>query len=132
MEDLLYKEEVYQIIGAAIEVHRVLGNGFLESVYEEAMSIESTNRQIPFKTQVRLPVYYKEILLSREFIADYVAYDKIIVEFKCLSRLTGIEEAQVLNYLKATGMKLGLLINFGGRGKLEWKRLIRAGEYLPI
>jgi len=89
------------------------------------MSIESMNRQIPFKTQVRLPVYYKEILLSREFIADYVAYDKIIVEFKCLSRLTGIEEAQVLNYLKATGMKLGLLINFGGRGRLEWKRLIR-------
>jgi GxxExxY protein len=82
--------------------------------------------------QVRLAVYYKEILLSKEFITDYVAYDKIMAEFKCLSQLTGIEDAQVLNYLKATGIKLGLLINFGGRGKLEWKRLIRTGEFLPI
>jgi GxxExxY protein len=123
-EDLLYKEETYAIIGAAIEVHKELGAGFLESVYEEAMMIESELRDIPYKTQVHLPVHYKRRKLQKEFIADYVGYDKIIVEFKCIPRLTRVEEAQIINYLKATGMELGLLINFGSHGRLEWKRFI--------
>ncbi|HDH31620.1 MAG TPA: GxxExxY protein [Candidatus Wolfebacteria bacterium] len=123
-EELLYKEEVYKIIGAAIEVHKELGPGFLESVYEEAMTIESELKGIPFKTQVNLPVYYKNKKLKKEFVADYIGYEKIVVEFKCISKLTTTEEAQILNYLKATQMKLGLLINFGSHGRLEWKRYI--------
>lgn len=120
--EILYPEEAYKIIGAAIEVHRSLGPGFLESVYEEAMVIESENREIPFKTQVMLPVYYKGERLTKEFIADYIGYEKIIVEFKCIPKLTNVEEAQIINYLKVTGLKLGLLINFGSHEKLEWRR----------
>ncbi len=123
--DLLYKEEVYAIVGAAMEVHKELGPGFLESVYEEAMVLESTQRQIPHKTQVRIPVHYKGQKLIGEFIADYVGFGKIVVEFKGIPKLAKIEEAQIINYLKATGMKVGLLINFGSHGKLDWRRYIR-------
>ena len=123
-QQLLYKDEVYAIIGAAIEVHRELGNGFLEAVYEEAMAIESQQRNIPFECQVRLPVRYKGNLLQKEYIADYIGYGKIIVELKCISRLTTVDEAQIIHYLKATGMRVGLLVNFGSREKLEWKRFI--------
>lgn len=123
-ESLLYKDEVYAIIGAAIEVHRELGNGFLEAVYEEAMGIESRQRGIPYRTQVRLPVCYKGKWLLKEYIADYVGYEKIIAEFKCISKLSPVEEAQIIHYLKASGMRIGLLINFGGRERLEWKRFI--------
>ena len=128
-EDLLYKDEVYAIIGAAIEVHKELGPGFLESVYEEAMVLESQARNIPCQTQVILPVHYKNQKLRKEFIADYVGYGKIIAEFKCIRRLTALEEAQILNYLKATGLELGLLINFGSSGRLEWKRFIRPERF---
>jgi GxxExxY protein len=126
--DLLYKKEVYNIIGAAMEVHSVLGPGFLESVYEEAMGIESRIRGIPHQLQVRLPVYYKGEKLDKEFAADYVGYKKIIVEFKSIQKLTNIEEAQIINYLKATGLEVGLLINFGSHGKLEWRRYARSFE----
>jgi GxxExxY protein len=124
-KEFLYEKEVFEIIGAAMEVHKELGPGFLESVYEEAMKIESCEREIPHKTQEKLIIFYKGIKLNKEFIADYVAFDKIIVEFKCIPKLTTVEEAQILNYLKATGLKVGLLINFGSQGKLEWKRYIR-------
>ena len=123
-EKLLYKEEVYQIVGAAIDVHKELGYGFLESVYEEAISLVSEKRNIPFQTQVKIPVYFKGKKLNKEFIADYIGYEKIIVEFKCIPKLTKVEEAQIINYLKATGFKVGLLINFGSKGKLEWRRYI--------
>ena len=126
--DLLYKDEVYEIIGAAIEVHKELGHGFLESVYEESMVIESKKRQIPYKTQVMIPIYYKGQKLKKEFIADYIGYGKIIVELKCIPKLTKVDEAQIINYLKATQMKVGLLINFGSHGKLEWRRFIRTEE----
>jgi len=122
--ELLYKEEVYAIIGAAIEVHKELGAGFLESVYEEAMVLESAKKQIPCKTQVKIPIQYKGNKLNKEFIADYIGYEKIVVEFKCITKLTKIEEAQIINYLKATEMKVGILINFGSNEKLEWKRFI--------
>jgi len=123
-KDLLYADEVYKIIGAAIEIHKELGPGFLESVYEAAMVIESNSRKIPFETQVKIPVYYKGKKMNKEFIADYIGFGKIIAEFKCIPKLTKVEEAQVINYLKATGLKVGLLINFGSPGKLEWKRFI--------
>ena len=128
-KDLFYKKEVYEIIGAAIEVHRELGSGFLESVYEETIVIESKKRKIPHEIQVQILIYYKGKILNKKFIADYVGYDKIIVELKCIPQLTKVEEAQIINYLKATGMKVGLLINFGSHGKLEWKRYVRTEEY---
>ena len=111
-------------MGAAIEAHRQLGPGFLEPVYQEAMEIEVSIRGIPFAAQRRIQIKYKEHVLSKEHIADMVFFDKTIVEFKALDCLTGREEAQVINYLKATGFKVGVLINFGSHGKLEWKRLV--------
>lgn len=122
-ESLLYEEESFAIIGAALEVHRELGPGFLESVYEAAMAEESNARGIPFVIQAKIPVYYKGKPLSSRFIADYLAYGRIIVEFKALAQLSGQEGAQVLNYLKATGLRLGLLINFG-RASLETRRYV--------
>jgi GxxExxY protein len=124
MSEIILKEEVYEIIGAAIDVHRELGPGFLEPVYQEAMEIELAERGIPFVPQKSLAISYKGRRLKKEYVADLVCYDQIIVELKSLSRLSGIEEAQLINYLKATGLKVGLLINFGSRGRLEWKRLV--------
>jgi GxxExxY protein len=124
MAELILKDEVYAIIGAAIEVHRVLGRGFLEAVYQEALQIELTSCDILFEAQKRLTVNNKGNLLSANYIADLICYDQIIVELKALDHLSGKEESQVINYLKATGLRVGLLINFGSSGKLEWKRFV--------
>ena len=107
-----------------MEVYNHLGSGYLEAVYEEAMMIESKLRNIPYTTQVRLPVQYKGQILSKEYIADYIGFELVVVEFKCSEKLTSYDEAQLINYLKITGMKVGLLINFGNRSKLEWKRFV--------
>jgi GxxExxY protein len=123
-DDLIYKEEVIEIIGSAMNVHSVLGPGFLESVYQEAFEIELTEKKIPFVSQKVLPVYYKDNLLTKTFIADIVCSDKIIVELKAISCLTEIEEAQLINYLKVSRFKVGLLINFASKMKLEWKRMV--------
>jgi len=121
---LLYKAESYEIIGAAMEVHKQLGNGFLEAVYQEALSVELESRKIPFEKEFRLEVSYKGKILSKYYIADFICYDNIIVEIKAVNELSGVDESQVINYLKAANMKLGILINFGSQG-LEYKRLIR-------
>jgi GxxExxY protein len=123
IEDLLFKDEVYAIIGAAFETHKILGPGFLEPVYQEAFEMELASRQIPFTAQPEIKVYYKGQALEKIYRADLIAYDKIIIELKALDNLTNVEEAQILNYLKATHFQLGLLINFGAL-KLEWKRRI--------
>jgi GxxExxY protein len=125
MVELLFKEEVFSIVGAAIEVHRELGPGFLEAVYQEALEIELAERNIPFESQKHLKVLYKGKVLNKEYIADIVCYSQIVVELKALTELSGNEEAQLLNYLKASGFRVGLLINFGRNGRLEWKRLIK-------
>ena len=122
--ELVFKDEVYAIMGAAMEVHRELGSGFLESVYQEAMEMELTRCKIPFKAQKNIKIVYKGESLKKEFITDLICYEKIIVELKAQDSLSGKEEAQILNYLKATGIKLGLVINFGSHPKLEWKRLV--------
>jgi len=113
------------VIGAAIEVHRELGPGFLEPVYQEAMQIELASRGIPFEGQKRLPIVYKGHPLQREYVADLVCFGNIIVELKALDQISSRDEAQLINYLKATGLRVGLLINFGSANKLEWKRLVR-------
>ncbi len=122
--ELILKDEVYAIVGAAIEVHRVLGSGYLEPVYQEAMEIESEGQKLPFKAQSRIKIRYKEHTLKKEYIPDFIFYEQVIVEIKALDKLSGKEEAQILNYLKATGYKVGVLINFGSHPKLEWKRFV--------
>jgi len=119
MSELLFKEEVYGIVGAAIEVHRELGFGFLEPVYQEAMAIELESLSIPFDAQRALQILYKGHRLKKEYVPDFVCYQQIIVELKALDHLTGKEEAQALNYLKATKFRVALLLNFGSHGKLE-------------
>lgn len=125
MPTLLLKDEVYAIIGAAIDVHRELGEGFLEPVYQEALEVELASRQIPFHAQMPLSICYKGRQLKKEYVADMVCYDKIIVELKCLDRLATREKSQILNYLKAADMHVGILINFGSSGRLEWQRFVR-------
>jgi GxxExxY protein len=122
--ELVLKEEVYQIVGAAMEVYWQLGRGFLEPVYQEALEIELGRRGISFQSQERLAVRYKGQALKKEYIPDLIVFGQIIAELKVLDRLTGNEEAQLLNYLKATGMRVGLLFNFGSRVRLEWKRYV--------
>jgi GxxExxY protein len=124
MIELIFKDEVYAIVGAAIEVHRVLGPGFLEAVYQEALEIELRIRQIRFDPQRRLNIYYKDTLLEKFYIADVVCYDRIMVEIKAQKQLTSVDEAQILNQLKATKLRVGILINFGATGKLEWQRFV--------
>ena len=119
---IIYKEESYQIIGAAMEVHRILGPGFAEAVYKEALAIEFELRSIPFEREKQLKISYKDRILKKNFQSDFVCYGKIVVEAKALSQLISDHEAQVLNYLKATNFRLGLLINFGEKS-LVYKRL---------
>ncbi|MBW1975510.1 MAG: GxxExxY protein [Deltaproteobacteria bacterium] len=116
-------ERTYKIIGAAIEVHRELGCGFLEAVYQEALGREFSSQRIPFKPQPVVQIFYKGSSLDKTYQPDFVCYDEVIVEIKALSELSGIEEAQLINYLKATDLNIGLLINFGTKS-LEHKRFI--------
>jgi GxxExxY protein len=124
MSELLFKDEVYAIIGAAMEVHNQLGVGFLEPVYQEAMEIELPSRSIPFMPQQEIQIHYKDRDLNKTYRADFLVFNEIIVEIKAIDGLSGHEESQLLNYLKATRLELGLLINFGGNN-LEWKRMVR-------
>ncbi|MBI5296747.1 MAG: GxxExxY protein [Chloroflexi bacterium] len=124
MAELLCKQEVFAIVGAAMEVYNHLGPGFSEPVYQEVLEIELENRCIPTKPQHEISIIYKDKPIKKYYIADYLCYDKVVVEIKALSNLTLREEGQVLNYLKATGMQVGVLINFGSFPSLEWKRLV--------
>lgn len=115
----------YAIIGAAMEVHRHLGNGFLEAVYHEALAIELKEREIPFQHEVDLPLFYKEQSLKTFYRADFICYNRIVVELKAVKKLGGNEAAQIINYLKATNLDTGLLLNFGSNS-LEYKRFTNA------
>ncbi|MCB0164565.1 MAG: GxxExxY protein [Anaerolineae bacterium] len=119
---LLHQELTYQIIGAAMEVHRVLGAGYLESVYETALAHELELRNIPYQRQVQLTVQYKAIEAGK-FRADFLVADKMVIELKATKGLTAIDEAQLLNYLRGTGYRLGILFNFG-TSSLEHRRRI--------
>ena len=121
---LLFKEEVYRIIGAAIEVHRELGPGFLEAVYHEALEIEFTARNIPFESHKKLTPKYKKKSLKKKYEADFVCFHSIIVEIKVEERLTSKDQTILLNYLEAEELRVGVLINFGAHPTLEWRRFV--------
>lgn len=120
--ELMHSELTRGVIGAAMEVHSNLGPGFLESVYEAAMAIEFNLRNVPYERQKAIPVMYKGEK-AKDFLCDFLVDGKVLVELKALKTITGVEEAQVLNYLKATGLEVGLLINFGEQS-LKYKRLV--------
>lgn len=123
MAKILYKELSYAIVGAAMEVHRILGPGYLEAVYQAALAHELTLRSIRFDQFKRLPVTYKGILVG-DYEADFVVEDKIILELKAVSTLHPRHEAQALNYLAATGFRLAILLNFG-TDSLQHKRMVK-------
>ncbi len=115
--------ETFAIIGAAMEIHSELGRGFLELVYQTALALEFQERGIPFKAEVALPLRYKGKLLTCAYRTDFVCFESIVVETKAIAALTRADEAQLINQLKATGLRRGLLLNFGGPS-LEHKRLV--------
>ncbi len=124
MVELIYKDEVFAIQGAVFEVYKNLGTGFLENVYQEALEMELTSRGIPFRSQAEIEIRYKGKVLKQSYRADIVCYDKIILELKAVKVLLPEHEAQLQNYLKATSMRLGLLINFCHMPKVEIKRIV--------
>jgi GxxExxY protein len=119
---LLYGEVTQKVIGAAMEVHKILGAGFLESVYEESLAHELTLRGVVFERQKILAVHYKSILAGK-FVADMVIDNKVLVELKAIKMLTKVDEAQLINYLRATGIRVGLLLNFGAPSLEHWRRI---------
>ena len=124
MNKLLYENLTYQIIGAAKEVYKVLGPGFLESVYEDALCYELDLLNIPYQRQTDLDVHYKTAIFQRKFSADLLVDQKVLVENKAIKKITNNDEAQLINYLALTGKKVGYLITFGHNGSLEWKRFV--------
>ena len=132
MTELLFKEEVYQIVGAAMAVYNELGWGFLEAVYQEAFEIELRERGIPFESQKELHVLYKGKPLKKTYTCDLLCYGTIMVELKSQAKLTNPDRGQLLNYLKSTGLQLGLLFNFGNHEQLEWERWVRSHEFAQI
>lgn len=123
MADLIHKELSYKIVGAAMEVHRILGPGFLEAVYQSALAHELTLQKISFEQYKRLPVTYKEKSVG-EYEADFVVAGEIILELKAVSTFHPKHEAQAINYLTVTGLKLAILLNFGA-DSLQHKRLVK-------
>ncbi|MSU65363.1 MAG: GxxExxY protein [Opitutus sp.] len=115
----------YALIGACFEVYNEMGNGYLEDVYQESLEIELTDRNIAFVAHPKLPIFYKGRPLRKHYEADLLVLDKIIVELKAAKALLPEHEAQLLNYLKATGCRVGYLVNFGAFPKLDWKRRVR-------
>ena len=125
---LLFEEESGKILRACMNVFNELGNGFLEAVYQEALAIEFNEMEIPYLREAKINIYYRGRKLNKEYYADFICYNEIIVELKCVSRIVNAHKAQVINYLHGTKKKVGLLVNFG-ESSLKWERLTYlAGE----
>lgn len=114
----------YALMGACFEVFNEMGNGYLEDVYQESLELELKDRGIPYVPQPKLPIHYKGRMLRKHYEADLLVFDKIIVELKAVKALLPEHEAQLINYLKATGRKVGYLVNFGAFPKLDWRRRV--------
>ena len=124
MTDLLYRDETHLLIGRCMEIHRELGKGHDEVIYKDAFVVELSRGSIPFEREKKYEITYKGVLLAHPYYADFVVFDKIIFEAKAVEKLTDSHVKQVLNYLAASKLRLGLLVNFGA-DSLEWKRVIR-------
>lgn len=125
MNNIIHADECYKIIGACFEVYREKGSGFLEPVFQECLEMELQLQGIPVEAQRPMPLSYKGRPLSQTYRADFLCYGNVIVEIKAASHLVDEHRAQVLNYLAASGLRLGLLVNFGHHPKLEWERIVR-------
>jgi GxxExxY protein len=123
MVDILFKEESYEIVGACMKIHSALGSGHKEVIYQDALEVELLKREMPFEKEKRYQVVYEGITLKHHFIADFVVYENIIIELKATKEIVNPFIAQTINYLKASGLKLGIIINFG-LPSLEYKRII--------
>ncbi len=124
MSEIVLPDESYRIMGACFEVYREMGPGFLEAVYQECLEIEFALQGLPARSQMELPLRYKHRLLRKGYTPDSICYDAIVLEIKAVTELTDIFRAQVLNYLKATNMQLGLLVNFNHHPKLQYERIV--------
>ena len=125
MSDIILKDESYRIMGACFEVYMELGCGFLEGVYHECLFHEFALYDVPFQSKVMLNIKYKGRTLTQTYVPDFLCYQQIILEIKAVSELGNEHRAQIHNYLKATGHRLGLLVNFGAAPKLKWERVVR-------
>ena len=123
--EIVLKQESYQVMGACFEVYKEKGCGFLEAVYQECLAIELELQGIPFLEQHDLDLSYKDRQLKQKYKPDFICFDKVILEIKAVKELCDDHRAQVHNYLKATGYKLGLLVNFGHYPQVEWERIVR-------
>ena len=123
-EKIVYKEESYAIIGACFNVYKEMGCRFLEAVYQECMEIELDFQKIPFSSQRQLKLHYRGRELKQTFKPDFICYDKVVLEIKAVTNLNDELRSQVMNYLNATGYKLGLLVNFGHYPKIEHERFV--------
>jgi len=124
MKDIILAEEAYKIIGACFEVYKEKGGGFTEALYQECLELELQLQDIPFITQPQLPLTYKGRPVKQSFRPDLICFGNVLVELKAAAVLVDEHRSQVLNYLNATGLRLGLLINFGHHPKLEWERIV--------
>ena len=125
MAEILLKDESYRIMGAMFEVYREMGCGFLEPVYQECVELEMADQQIPFVAQAELKLRYKHHQLKSKYVPDAICYNQIVVELKACKDITDQHRAQVHNYLKASGHRLGIIINFGHHPKLQYERIVR-------
>jgi len=123
MQELLYKKEIYQLVGFCLEIHRELGKGHDEIIYRDALVVELSRAGIPFSREKSYEIRYKGVILPHFYYADFVVWDKILLEAKAVESLTDSHVKQVLNYLAASKLRLGLFVNFGG-DSLEWKRVV--------
>jgi GxxExxY protein len=125
MAEIVLKDESYRIMGACFDVYKEMGCGFLEDVYQECLALELASQAIPFQSQQPLKLKYKGQLLDQKYIPDFICFETIIVEIKAVKQLAEEHRAQIHNYLKSTGCKLGLLVNFGHYPKIEYERIVR-------
>ena len=123
MEEFYFKEETYKIIGLCMEVHRILGKGFSEIVYKEALEYEFKKNNIPFEREKKYKIEYKDIFLTKHYNADFVVYNEVILEVKAISQLTVSDTGQTINYLACSKNKIGLVVNFG-EDSLKYRRVI--------
>lgn len=123
MSDLLFKEEIFKLVGFCMEIHRELGKGHDEVIYKDALVVELQRAQVPFSRELKYEISYKGVILPHHYRADFVVWNNILFEAKATDRLTDLHVKQVLNYLAASKLELGLLVNFGA-DSLEWKRVV--------